>query len=300
MSSFTSKQLRASLILPQGTFPGTDSNTLVIGPGFRMSAKLTGAGNYTNLCALAIFGMKQADMNAVTVLWGQGGNPQNVDAKAILVLESNDGSGWLQIFEGQFFDAQPDYKSLPEVSLSVTAMTGYGAQILPAQPTSISGAADVPSLAAQLAGLMGFAFENNGVTGALHTPYYAGTLMDQFRELASDASFDYYFDSKGTLCICPSNQPRQWTNAVVIGPDSGLVGYVSLTRYGGVEFDALFQPAFELGSAVEIANSQVPGTNGLWFPFKFVHELESVKPGGRWFSHLSCLPNSGVAPSGGE
>jgi hypothetical protein len=299
MGSFTNKLLRASLILPQGNFPGTSSNTLVL-EGYRMSARLTGAGNYTNQCELSIYGMKQADMNAVTVLWGQGGNPQNINAKAILVLESNDGSGYLQVFEGQFFDAQPDYKSLPDVNLHVTCMTGYGAQILPVQPSSFSGAVDVAGLAEQLAGQMGFAFEDNGVTGQLHTPYYAGTLMDQFRELARDANFDYYFDAKGTLIICPSNQPRQSQNAVVLSPTSGLIGYVTLTRYGGVELDCLFSPAISLGSAVQVQGSQVPGTNGLWFPFKFVTELESIKPSGRWFSHLSCLPSPGVAPAGGQ
>lgn len=298
MSSFTKKLLRASLTLPQGNFPGTSSNTLVV-QGSRMSAQLSGAGNYTNQCDLRIYGMKQSDMNALTVLWGQGGNPQNVNAKAILVLESNDGSGWLQVFEGQFFDAQPDYKSPPDVNLSITCMSGYGQQILTAPPSSFQGSVEAAGLAQQLAGQMGFAFENNGVTGTLSTPYYTGTLMDQFRELARDAKFDYYFDAKSKLCICPANQPRQGKNAVVISPTSGLIGYVSLTRYGGVEFDALFQPAFELGSPVQIQGSDVPGTNGLWFPFKFAFDLESVKPGGKWFAHLECLPSPGVAAAGG-
>jgi hypothetical protein len=296
MGSFAKKQLRASLTLPQGNFAGA-GNTLVL-DGLRMSARLTGAGNYTNQCDLRIFGMKQADMNSLTVLWGQGGNPQNVNAKAILVLESNDGSGWLQVFEGQFFDAQPDYKALPDVNLSITCMSGYGAQIITTKPSSFQGSVDAATVASQLAGQMGFAFENNGVKGTLNTPYYAGTAMDQFRDLARDAKFDYYFDAKQTLCICPQNQPRKGKNAVVISPTSGLIGYVSLTRYGGVELDCLFSPAIELGSPIQIQNSDVPGTNGLWFPFKFAFDLEAVKPGGRWQAHLECLPNPGVAGPG--
>lgn len=294
MGSFTSKLLKASLTLPTGTFPGTSSNTLVL-EGYRMEAKLSGAGNFTNQCDIRIYGMKQADMNAVTVLWGQGGVLSSVNTKAILVLESNDGSGYLQIFEGQFFDAQPDYKHLPDVCLAATCLTGYGAQIAIAQPSSFSGSAAIADVASQLAGQMGFGFENNGVTGTLHTPYYAGTYMDQFRDLARDGGFDYYFDAKSTLIICPRNQPRQGQNAVILSPSTGLKGYVSLTRYGGIEFDCLFSPAIELGLPVEIQDSQVPGTNGLWFPYKFTHELDSVKPGGQWFSHLLCLPTSAAA-----
>jgi hypothetical protein len=286
--SFVNRLLRATLTLPQGTFPGTNSNTLVL-TNMRMAAHVECAGNFTNSCDLHIWGMRQVDMNAVTVLWGQNGDPQTVVANAILVLEANDETGWLQVFEGQFYDAQPEYKSLPDVSLLVSAKQGYAAQILIAAPSSFAGAVDVAGLAAQLAAQMGFAFENNGVTGTLHSPYLPGTLMDQFRELGKAAGFDYYFDAKSTLIICPRNQPRLNQGSTVISPTSGLVGYVTLTRNAGVEFDCIFTPAILLGSPIVIQDSDVPGTNGQWFPYQMTHELESVKPGGRWFSHLQCL-----------
>jgi hypothetical protein len=287
-TSFVNRLLRATLVLPQGNFPGTNSNTLVL-VGVRMSAKLSCAGNFTNQIELQIYGMRQVDMNAVTVLWGQNGNPSSVVDNAILLLEANDGSGWLQVYEGQIFDAQPDYKSPPDVCLTVTSMQGYAAQISIAPPSSFAGAVDAATLAQQLAGQMGFAFENNGVNATLHTPYFAGTAMDQFRDLAKAAPFDYYFDAQSTLIICPTNQPRQNKSAVVLSPTSGLVGYVSLTRDGGIEFDALFTPAIQLGSAIQIEKSDVPGTNGLWFPKQMTHDLESLRPSGRWFSHIQCL-----------
>lgn len=298
MSSFTNKLLRVTLVLPTGTFPGTNSNTLIL-VGYRIVAKLAGAGNFTNSCDIRIYGMKQADMNAVTVLWGQGGMLSSVATKAILILESNDGSGWLQVFQGQFFDAQPDYKQLPDVNLWAMCLTGYGAQITTSPPSSYSGATQVANIAQQLAGQMGFAFENNGVTGTLHTPYYAGTYWDQFRELARDANFDYYFDAKSKLIICPSNQPRQnQPLAVVLTPTTGLKGYVGLARFGGIEVDCLFTPAIELGAPLQIAESEVPATNGLWFPFKFAYDLDSIKPSGEWFAHLSCLPSPNAVPAG--
>jgi hypothetical protein len=287
MASLVNRLLRASLILPQGNFPGTSSNTLVL-ENFRMSARLTGAGNFTSECMLHVWGMKQADMNAVTVLFGQDGNPINMNPRALLVLEAKDSGTYLQVFEGQFYEAQPDYRNVPDVALVVSAKTGAGQQYLAAKPTSIQGNADVAGLAQTLATQMGFAFENNGVNGTISGPYMGGTLMDQFRQLANDANFDFYFGPNGTLSICPKNQPRQGKRAVVISPTSGLRGYVTLNRMG-IEVDCLWNAAIENGSPIEIQNSEVPGTNGLWFPYKFTHELESVKPGGLWFSHLECM-----------
>lgn len=285
--SFVNRLLRATLILPQGTFPGTNSNTLVL-ENFRTSARLQGSGNFTNSLNLQIWGMRQVDMNAVTVLFGQDGNPQTINTRAVVTLEANDGGGYLQVFEGQFNDAQPDYRNLPEVCLTINAFAGAGQQWVTNPPSSFQGSAQVADIAAQLAKQMGFGFENNGVTGSLATPYFAGTLMDQFRQLAEHAPFDFYFDAKQALIICPVNQPRLNGNRVVLNRFSGLIGYPTLGR-GGIEFDALFQPAFELGSAVELQGTQVPGCDGVWFPYAIASDLDSVKPGGRWNAHLSCM-----------
>lgn len=297
-SSFVNRLLRASLTLPNGTFPGTTGNTLVLA-NFRMSAKLAGSGNFTNSLNLQIWGMRQVDMNAVTVLFGQDGNPQTISTRAVVVLEasSDGGKSWLQVFEGQFNDAQPDYRNLPDVALTINAMAGMGQQWVTSPPTSINGSAPVAQIAQQLATAMGFPFEDNGVTGSLATPYFAGTLMDQFRQLAEAAPFDFYFDAKQTLIICPVNQPRLNGNRVVLNAASGLIGYPTLGR-GGIEFDALFQPAFELGSAVELQNTQVPGCDGVWFPYALASDLDCIKPGGRWHSHLSCMRYPAAAIAG--
>jgi hypothetical protein len=293
MSSFTQKLLRASLILPQGTFAGTNNNTLVL-TGNRMSATLERAGNFTNTCNLQIFGMKQADMNAVSVIFWQGGNVQSINARAVLKLEANNGGGWLQIFEGQFQEGQPDYRAAPDVCLSLQASAGYGAQILSAAPSSTNGGADAATLAQQLATKMGFGFENNGVQATLQSPYLAGTLMEQFRDLADAAGFDYYFDAKSTLIICQRNQPRQNKTPAPVNAQTGMVGYPTIGR-NGISVTVLFSPAIELGAPIKITGSQVPGADGLWFPYNSTDELESVKPNGRWFSTLLCSPASAYA-----
>lgn len=295
--SFGVKQLKASLILPQGIFPGTDSNTLVI-DSLRMSAKLECAGgNFTNFCAIQIWGMRQVDMNAVTVLFGQGGQPQNVAALAVLKLEvgsTTPNSSPLLIFQGQFQEASPDYRGVPEACLTATAATGYGAQILPVPPTSVKGSASIASLATQIAQQLGFPFENNGVTGVLSNPYFYGTSMEQWRQLIEAAKCDFYFDANGTLVICPRGKGRQGRTAVAVNGQSGMAGYPTLNRFG-CTVKVLFNPAIALGAPIQISNSQVPGCDGQWFPRTMRHDIDTIKPAGLWFTTLELSPFSAVA-----
>lgn len=294
MASFTQKLLRVSLTLPAGNFAGPNSNTLVL-TGFRTVAHLERAGNFTNQCTLSIYGMRQIDMNAVTVMFGQGGNIQSINTRAIVTLESNDGSGWLQIFQGQCQQAQPNYQNAPEVCLTLQASTGAAQQYLTSSPTSIRGAVDVAALAQQLATQMGFPFEDNGVTGSIDTPYLSGTVMDQFRELATASNFDFYFDAKSTLIICPPNQGRVSKAPIQINFQSGQIGYVTLGQYG-ITVDVLFSPSIALGWPIQISGSQVKGTNGTWYPYSAIDDLEAVKPGGMWKSRLQCAPFSASTP----
>jgi hypothetical protein len=242
------------------------------------------------MCDLSIFGMRQVDMSVVTVVWvNQDGVPANPATNAILKLEVAVAGGWLTVFTGQFLEAQPSYQSLPDVCLTAQCMTGYAAQLIPVQPTSISGPANVATLAQQLATQMGFQLENNGVTGTIESPYLPGTAMDQFRSLAEAAGFDYYFDPNGLLIICPRNQGRQGKTAVAVNAQSGLVGYITLQRYG-IEVETLFNASIAIGSPINVTGSEVRGTNGLWYPFAMTHELDTVKPDGKWFSRLHCMP----------
>lgn len=291
MSSYgASKLLRASLVLPEGNFPGTSSNTLVLS-NYRMSAQIERAGNYAITCTLRIYGMLQQDMNAVTVLYGQGGNIVQINARAVLILEANDGSGWLQIFEGQFQQAQPDYRSMPDVCLTLQATTGAGQQLLQAGPSSYNGSTQAESIAANLASAMGFAFENNGVSVTLSSPYFAGTLWDQFRDLAAAARFDYYFDANSTLIICQRNKARNNAAAIPVNAQTGMVGYPNIEVYG-ISVKVLFIPALTLGQPITISGASNPNINGTWFPYHAMDELESVLPDGAWFSTLKCMPHS--------
>jgi hypothetical protein len=293
MTSYSQKNLRATLILPTANFPGTTSNTLTL-VGYRMSATIQAAGGFPNQLDLTIYGMRQADMNQVTILWsGSGVTSQN--AKAFVQLEASpDGVAWTQVFDGVFLEAAPDYSAAPDVCLRIQAMTGLGAQLAIAPPTSYRGATSIASIAQFLAGKMGFAFENNGVAGNLASPYFPGTYMDQFRQLCDHANLDCYFDGNAVLAICPKNVPRQGKTVPVFSPTSGLIGFPRVQRFG-VHVDVIFTPALTLGAFLTVAGSIVPGSNGSWFANSVTHELESLMPGGAWFSHVNCVRSPAVA-----
>lgn len=287
-TSYSKKLLRATLILPTANFPGTSSNTLTL-VGYRMSATIQGPAGFPNQLNLTIFGMREADMNQVTILWSAA-TPQQVSTRALIQLEASpDGNAWTQVFEGTFIQAQPDYRNVPYACLRVQAVTGNGMQLAIAPATSYRGSTPVATIAQYLAQQMGFAFENNGVSGNLASPYYPGTYMDQFRELAQHANFDFYFDGNATLAICPANEPRQGKSVPIFTPESGLIGFPTIGQYG-IHCDTIFTPALTTGGEMQIKDSIVPSANGTWQPYSVTHELESLMPGGAWFSSLECRP----------
>lgn len=295
MSGYSSKLLRVTLILPAGVFPGTSSNTLTL-TGYRTLAHIKAAGGFSNTLDLTVYGMRQSDMNAVTILWGDATAAAMYGRPMVQVEASGDGGqSWCQVFEGNFVDGAPDYTAVPNVALRVLASIGYSAQIEAVPPTSYRGSTSVAAVATYIAGEMGFVLENNGVTGNLSTPYYPGTYMDQFRHLCQDMNLDFYFDGNAVLAICPKGKPRQGGSVPVFSPAMGnLVGFPTVQRFG-VHADVLFTPALTIGNEFQIQGSIVPSANGTWFAGKMEHDLESLQPDGAWFTHIDCYRSAAQA-----
>jgi hypothetical protein len=296
--SFVQRTLRATLTLPQGNFPGTDNNTLVL-TGLRMSAQLEATGNNTNSCDLRIWGMRQADMSAVTTVFvNVDGVPYDPAAQALIQLSvpsSTNGSGAYTVFTGQFYEASPDFRAAPDVCLHASALTGYSAQLTTPAPLSFTGSIDAVQVATQLAQAMGFTLEPNGAQARLNAPYLSGSLMEQFQSVVEAAGLDFYFGPDGkAIFLCPRNTGRQGKVPIPVNPQTGLVSYPTLQRYG-IEVTVLFNPGIELGAPIQVSGSQVTGCDGTWFPFAMSHELESIKTNGKWFSTLQCMPFQGSA-----
>lgn len=281
-SSFTQKALRVTFILA-GTnqvFPGTNSNTLTL-TGLRTSAKVKAVARLATNLELRIYGMLAADMNALTVAWA---NPPVV-LDHLVIVEADSGDGFVQVFKGTIKEAQPNYAAAPDVSFDVVAMTGYFYKIQPVAPTSYPFEVDIGAAASDIIEKMGLKYIDGGATGVLTNPYFDGTLYDQLAAACAAANADFYFQGDSVL-VTPFNQPRKEAPAVVLNPQSGLIGYPSYSG-AGLEIRALYNPAFGCGSPIQLTCA-VPAATGRWYPFSMAHHLDANMPHGKWFSLLTC------------
>lgn len=288
MTSFTNKQLRVTMILTGSNmvFPGTNSDTLTL-ENMRMSANVQGVVKLSTHADVRIYGMKQADMNALSISWA---NPPIIP-NHLLILEANNtgrADGWAQVFKGTIMEAQPDYRAAPDVSFNLLARTGYAVQISPAEPTSYPFQVDIGVAAGDIIERMGapWTYVDGGADGVLSNPYFCGTLWDQLKDACEAAKADFYVQGDEILVV-PAGRPGPALPSVVLSPESGLVGYPMFER-SGLNVTALFDPAFLCGRALDIKSS-VPNATGRWYPMALNHILESRMPGGSWMTQMQCL-----------
>jgi hypothetical protein len=285
MNSFTQKKLRVTLIMAgaNSVFPGTNSNTLVM-ENLRVAARVQGVARLATQADIRIYGMKAVDMDALTVAWA---NPPVV-LDHLVILEADNGGGFRQVFKGTIVEAQPDYQSMPDVSFSLLAVTGYSRKINPAEPTSYPAAADIDTIAAGFATQMDFSFVNGGAFGVLSKgAYFWGTLWDQLTQACEATNTDFYVFGD-TLLITAAGEPATVEDpTVILTPQSGLIGYPSYER-SGLSVSAIFDPAFTCGTPLEI-HSATPSATGRWYPYSLTHILEAKAPRGQWLSQMQCL-----------
>lgn len=283
VSSFNRKRLRLTFILANSNAafdgPAGDANVLTV-EGLRTIAtvKSSGASTYAT-ASVQVFGMRQKDMNALTMLqWKDDAAMRNT-----LVIEANDGSGWINVFSGSIYYGGPDYSDPANPMLRAEANALFVEALIPAVPSSYTGPTDAATIVSNIAAAMGKVFENNGVDVVLQSPYLPGTLVQQLAAIRIAANIDIYTDAD-VIAITPHGQPRR-TPEVRITPQSGLVGYPTID-VAGVQLQTLFNPAYRFGGPVIIEGADVPRANGRWFIYSLDHYLESERPGGSWFSQL--------------
>lgn len=288
-NSFTEKQLRVTLILSpensNGVFPGTNSNTLII-EGLRTIANIqTVPGSVSTHADVKIYGMAPEDMNALTTVFF---NRFNTVVFNNMIVEQNSGDGWTQVFSGMITEAQPEYRGAPAAYFNLNAVVGYNHKIFPVPPASYQGSVPVATILSDLAGKMGYAFENDGVTGNLSNQYLWGTLWDQLNRVCIASGTNYVVDGD-TLAVYPYTKPRTNPPVITLGPQSGLAGYPTLQQWG-ITVTSLFNPGLVGGGRIKIVGSKVPGANGLWYATQVDHQLEAYTPGGAWFTVSRCMP----------
>jgi len=272
------RQLRFLFTMKTGKFGSSDNDQITI-EGFRAVADITKAGGQMmGELRARIYGVKQDDMNSITTLqWKPGYLMTNtVDVTAL------SGDTETLVFHGNIINAWGDYQNMPNVFLRVQARSLYDGQLTAVRPFSVRGEIDAAVVMERIAGKLGLAFENNGVSVMLTDAYLANTLIEQAQELARMANFTLYFDDK-TLAITPRYSARAGY-VPVISPSTGMVGYPTFDGIG-VNFLTLFNPSIIFGGKVKI-ETDLPQAAGEFFVQTIAHRLEAEKPGGPWFSYV--------------
>jgi hypothetical protein len=283
------KTLKFVVNLGIGTF-GSSSNNQITLEGFRATVDIDkGGGQVMGTLRAQIYGVSQSDMNSVTtLLW----HPEQQITNQVQVY-AIDGAQQTLVFSGWIVQAWGNYQAMPDVFLEIQANSAQQAQLAPTPPTSFQGQGDVATMMQQLATKSGFTFENNGVSVQLSNPYLPNTGMEQIKALVDAAGIWFCLDNT-TLAIMPKNTPRAGL-IPEISPQSGLRGYPTFDGVG-VNFETEFNPAIKFLGSIQLVTS-VTRAAGQWIVTGVRHRLESVKPGGAWFSTIKGNYSGIVSPS---
>jgi hypothetical protein len=289
--SFTEKLMRATFIITRegAQFPSGNGNKLVL-QGLRMSAKVTTVNRQSMISSIEIWGMKNEDMNALTVAWSA---PNGIVLDNSLIIEAGDRTRMSEVFRGTLIEAQPNYSSSPEVSFVAQAMGGYFAAVETFPDSSWQGSVSIFDIATKILKGTEYTVVDGGAKGVLSNPKFTGSRWQQLGTACESTRTDWYVIGN-KIVLCDFNTPLTEIPAIILSPASGLIGYPRLERAGLVA-QAIFDPALACGTAVEIRGSIVPYANGRWFPQKVTHSLEANMPNGRWESEMFCLRVGGLS-----
>lgn len=276
-------------------FGPNHTNTMTLA-GYRVSAEIVWPGG-TALpeCQCTVYGMNLSDMNAISSI-GQMTKAYAMNKNTLSILAGDAVNGMSLVFQGILQDAIIDFDGAPQVGFVMTAYGGYDIAMIPVPPSSFRGSASVVNIMQSLATQGALGFENNGVTGVLSNPYFPGTIGDQIKACARDAGINFLIDTtkgtNGVLAIWPKFGYRAGTPPT-ISPQTGMKGYPNYTA-NGVDLEMLFNPTLRFGGRITVQSSLQPAC-GTWNIYSLYHSIESITPGGDWFTTAQCWSNANFA-----
>lgn len=282
MSSFTKKMIDVRLTLANKAFTNqNDANTLEL-KGLRVIAEIKKAGMLSqgSKARIKIYGMKQDDMNALSILVWESMQVQ----KNKIEVFAGDENGMSQVVSGDITNAWADYAAAPEVCLVIDSIPVFYERIKDAQPASYPNGFDVAVAMKDIADKMGINFENNGVNIKLSSTYFGGTLMRQAENIAKHADIMLIVDNN-TLTISPKGSPISG-EIPLITPSTGLIGYPSYHK-NGISFNTLYNPAIKFNGLLNLQET-IDIVKGEWIVTGLDYQLESEKQNGAWFCQVEA------------
>lgn len=255
--------------------------------GLKVRTKINKAGGPSmGHAQIMVFGMSRSIMNQLSTL---GTFPNIIGPNYVTILAGADGGGKAVVFRGTIQAAWIDYSGAPDVSFHVEALAGLYESVQTAPVASYTGSTSATVMLSSLASLMVLAFENNGVSSKLTSPYYYGAPRVQAYDIARAANIEIAIDDF-KLAIWPKGKARNGA-VPLISPATGMVGYPSYTSTG-ISVLSLYNPSVSFGGSIKV-ESVVPNANGVWNVFTLDHELDAITPNGAWFTRIDCMrPNN--------
>ncbi len=258
----------------------------------RVSAQILYAGGMQmSTAALLIYGMTKAEMNQLSTL---GQRVISYPDRRITITAGDDENGMSQVFSGQITNAWADLQAAPNVVFHVEAQESADA-VKPSDKdtsaVSYPGAVPVEQVISELAGKLGYQFENNGVHVMLDSHYGWGSLRDQVLQAVKAAKIEHVVQNQ-TLAIWPIDKSR--SGVIEVSKETNMVTAPSFT-VTGVMVQKLFSVSMNYGSQMKITSEAVPVANGVWTINRIDYFLESLVPHGQWFVNLYGA-NPGMVP----
>lgn len=284
--SFVQRKIDLTFQLGTGNFGDTGFNTVKVS-GLRVQVSIVNAGGASmGMAHVKVYGLPLSLMNQLAqVIRTSSGNIETRWNN--LQIEAGDAvAGMSIIFQGQITLAPIDLNGAPDSCLTVIAHAGYFEAVKSAPPSSYPGSANAAIIMQNLATQNSYAFENNGVSVMLATPYFAGSPREQMESCAQAANINWVIDS-GTLAIWPKGGSRGGA-VPVVSVATGMYGYPTNWNMG-VAVKTIFSPQLQIGKTVQV-QSILPFANGQFTMFDVAHELESETPNGQWFTQFHGSP----------
>jgi hypothetical protein len=279
--TWAKRRIDVTISLGTGQFGDTQGPDVTLS-GLRAKASIVAYnGDAQGQMQLRLHGLPLQMINQLTTI---GPIMQERRNNRILVAAGNDGGVMSTVYQGTIDSAFGEFQSAPDVVFNITALSAAIQAVKPVNAISYRGSTDVATVMQSLAQTMGFAFENNGVSVQLSSPYFSGTAYEQAKSCARAANI-YFTVDRGTLAIWPKTAARAG-DPVPISPSTGMVGYPVFSG-NGIVLATEFNPDLMLGGQVNVTSS-LTVANGIWNVYSIVHELESETPGGAWFSQIQC------------
>jgi hypothetical protein len=284
--SFTRKRIDVTITLGTGQFGDSGANTVTLS-GLRVHAGIqVYGGEAMPQAQLRLFGLPLDMINQLTTIGPI--NSAVMFNNAVLVAAGDDETGLQTIYNGTIWQAWGEFQGTPETPLNITGLGGLASALKPVNALSFPGSADVATIMQTLAQTMGVAFENNGVSVQLASPYFPGTALAQVRACARAADISWTID-RGTLAIWPKNGSRSG-DVPLISPDTGMVGYPTFSS-NGLGLTTLFNASIKPGGVVQVESS-LQVARGKWTVMQVQHSLQTETPNGQWFTSILAVPSN--------